>query len=716
MFEFTQFFNPTLLWLAAGALAPIVIHLATRSRPRLTPFPAVRFIVASHRHSSAKFKLKQLLLLLLRIAALALFALVLARPWMTGVAGELRRAKAAVTAVFLLDNSYSMGYATDDTSAFEKAKATALAALDTFAAGESRVCLFLVSDTPQPVITDFEHAFDLDAARRHIRDAKLSHRGTDCTAAVERAVGMLEQIDGPGKAVFLFTDLTARSWPATVPAAEGKDAVPVYVADVGAEDPVNPAVLQAEGPPSAPPGSPFEVKARVDAVGSPGRRVELVIDGNRKGHKPAGDQRPEQLSLIGSTQKRSDEHWGRVTLTGRDPLPVDNSYAFTFRSHPERRVLLVNGAPSSIPRRDELHFLRTALAPEGLAAGQPFLVSEVPPGDLEETDLAQVDVVALCNVGEIGRAGWMTLRRFVSRGYGLLVFGGDHVTPEAMQPAVSPAETALLPCSVGPAVTSEQAVRLEPGTLDHPILRPFEGGRNGDLARARFHTYHRLDPNEGAPGQVVLAFKNGDPAIVAGRYGTGTVLVFASSCDMDWNTLPREVPYVILMQEALKFLAGGEPEQRDILAGSAPSLRLDAPKSVRSVALVLLPDREPEDVTERLDEITGRLNLPPIGTPGVYRVRVERGEGRGSEELLFAVNLDTSESDVRRLSADELAEMLLGREVGVARSEEELLEHISRGEAVSEVSSHVAGLVLFVLLAEMGLSNRMRRRAGPAEA
>jgi len=44
-----------------------------------------------------------------------------------------------------------------------------------------------------------------------------------------------------------------------------------------------------------------------------------------------------------------------------------------------------------------------------------------------------------------------------------------------------------------------------------------------------------------------------------------------------------------------------------------------------------------------------------------------------------------------------------------------LLDLISRSESVSELTSHLAGIVLAVLLAEMYLSNRLRARVEPAE-
>ena len=724
MFDLSMFLNPSLLWLAVGALAPIVIHFSARSRPKRTPFPALRFIVASHRRTATKFKLKQFLLLLLRIAALALFAFVIARPWVEGEATDSRRAKTTVTAVVVLDTSFSMLYEQDKTTSFQRAKEAAIAAVDSFTLGKSRVCLLFAGPTPEPIITDFEHALDLEAVKERIREAKPSFRGADCAAAIKEAVRMLDKTSGAGKAVFVFTDMTAQSWPKAVPAGKKTSNIALYIVDTGPARPLNPALLDVSAPDGSSTGAEFEVRARADAVGVANRYVELTIDGERRGRTLASAHKVEEVSLPASTMTVSNEHWGFVSLTGEDALRVDNHRYFTLRSSPPLEVLLVNGAPSPAPRRDELLYLRIALAPGGIATGHTLKVSEISAADMATVGLAVTDVIGLCNVASLPSSVWTKVRRFVSTGGGLIVFGGDNVTPAAYE-AISSGGGSLLPCTVGVPRAVEGGTRFEPGKLAHPILQKWRHtDRNGDLAEAKFKTYLRLTPKKNA--DVVLAFKSGDPALVAGKYGTGSVLVYASTCDLDWNTLPRHVPYVVLVHESIKYLVSSRREARDVAVGMAPSFRIADPKTARSLMLDRLPvnplpssddtgpaDSKPEDVTERLNLRNGLLALPAARSPGVYRVSVGRAGGRKTDQYFFAVNIEGRESDMQRLDKDEnvIKSLVPGREVKVARTQEELLEHISHAKSQSELASHLAGIVLAILLGEMYLSNHMRARS-----
>jgi hypothetical protein len=709
---FDGFYNPALQWLVLGALAPIIIHLATRSRPKPTPFPALRFLLASHRRSSAKFKIKQLLLLLLRVLALAMFAYVVARPRAEGTAATVTRARTTVTAVILLDNSYSMAYEVEGVSRFDKARELALATVDTFELGESRGCLLLVNDGPQPVIADFEHAYDLDSLKEAIQNAKLSHRGTNCAAAVGEAVRMLKEVNGVRKSVFLFTDLTQPSWPTPVPAeAKAKD-VTVFVIDVGVPETHNPAVLRIKAPTTAAPGNPFEVRALVDAQGAAGRQIELYVDGEKRSQKPANAHRVDDVQLVGSTRSPAPEHWGRIELTGSDAIESDNAQYFPFRSRPTPRVVVVNGSPSGVARRDELFFLRIALAPSGLGQAPPVELIELNPGELDAQKLPAADALILCNVGSLSTAGWTKLRHFVSTGHALIVFGGDKVQPGNYEP-LARGETPLLPCGIGPAVSPPEPMHIEPGDLKHPILRQWRGGRNGNLAEPKFTRYHKLTLNKGA--ERVLGFRNDEPALVAGRYGSGRVLVFASTADVDWNDLPVTPPlYPVLLHESVSVLTAGREQRRDIRVGGAPAVRIPRPKTARRVTLKRLPDGAEHDVTARLDVHSGDLALEPVERPGVYRLGIDRTTGTGPDELFFAANLDTAESNVARLQGgdDAVKSLVPNTDVKIARKKDELLDQISRSESIAELTSHVAGIMLAVLLAEMYLSNHMRERTG----
>jgi hypothetical protein len=95
------------LWGLPLLLLPVIIHLLNRLRHRSHPWAAMRFLLAATRSSVSNTKLRQLLILLCRMAAVAALCLFLARPLAGGWMGwAVSSAPDAI--VILLDRSASM--------------------------------------------------------------------------------------------------------------------------------------------------------------------------------------------------------------------------------------------------------------------------------------------------------------------------------------------------------------------------------------------------------------------------------------------------------------------------------------------------------------------------------------------------------------------------------------------------------------------------------
>lgn len=109
------FLQPFVLLGLPLILAPILIHLLNRMRHRPKPWAAMRFLVAATRSSASHTRLRQFLILLCRVLAVAALVLFVARPLAGGWLGwALSPAPDAI--VILLDRSASMETRAGDTS------------------------------------------------------------------------------------------------------------------------------------------------------------------------------------------------------------------------------------------------------------------------------------------------------------------------------------------------------------------------------------------------------------------------------------------------------------------------------------------------------------------------------------------------------------------------------------------------------------------------
>ena len=91
-----------------AAAAPIVIHLLNRRRFREIDWGAMDFLLEASSRSRSLLQLRDLLLLSLRTAAVALFGLAIARPFLAARSGAASGG-GPVHAILVLDNSLSMG-------------------------------------------------------------------------------------------------------------------------------------------------------------------------------------------------------------------------------------------------------------------------------------------------------------------------------------------------------------------------------------------------------------------------------------------------------------------------------------------------------------------------------------------------------------------------------------------------------------------------------
>jgi hypothetical protein len=98
-------------WLALAGLAaaagPVLIHLLNRRIFRRIDWAAMDFLLEASRRSKAFLRLRDLLLMALRMAAVALFGFAVARPFLS--TGGAAATSGPVHAILVLDNSMSMG-------------------------------------------------------------------------------------------------------------------------------------------------------------------------------------------------------------------------------------------------------------------------------------------------------------------------------------------------------------------------------------------------------------------------------------------------------------------------------------------------------------------------------------------------------------------------------------------------------------------------------
>ncbi|MEN8376624.1 MAG: VWA domain-containing protein, partial [Gemmatimonadota bacterium] len=222
------FLAPALLALAVAAAVPILLHLLQRQQGRRVVFPAIRYLRLAEREHARRIRLRQLLLLLLRVAAVMALAFAAARPFLRGGQGEHR----PTAVVVVLDNSLSASLVRGDRRLLDELKGLALAATD--AAGPDD--RFWVIRAAEPWAA--APPGDARAAADLIRGVAPVPAGADLPAALERARGLLGAgADGRVGEIHLLTDGQATEFAGTDAGAGEDDAGPPVLVVAPDRDP-----------------------------------------------------------------------------------------------------------------------------------------------------------------------------------------------------------------------------------------------------------------------------------------------------------------------------------------------------------------------------------------------------------------------------------------------------------------------------------------------
>jgi hypothetical protein len=653
----------------AALAVPIAIHLIGRRRAKIVKFAALDFLLATKRRTARRLRLRERLLLIVRVVACAAVALALAKPFTSCARKGPQVTRGPQAAVLVIDDSFASGYLVDGKPWLAKATSEARKILQQLGP-EAEVAIVRTSEGA-------DHPTELTRDHLRLRDQLLalepSSRPADTTRALARAAQLLSASSHSRKTVYLAS-LVARTGIRPDDPPWGKDGPQLVLLDLRPAKLPNVAVtsLRVDAEPGAGSrGVAFD--AEVANYADVAAKLELSLSiadrvvARGTLELAANEKRSKRFLATLPVGARAAD--ASVSITG-DALPIDDRRWVRASLRDEVRVLLVDGDPRTVRHDDELFYVEAALRPgDREDSGTQFraITSEelggIDPkakGTSAAIELENFDVVVLANVPALPSERVSVLAQWVKAGGGILVAPGDQVDPAAYDRTMLP----LMPQSLRdpidttwgaqPEDKDSRALHLVKWEVDHPIFAPFSKSAT-ELANAKFFKISLLGPTTSTADRKVLArFTNGAAAMVEGSIGSGRTILYTSTLDRDWNDLPIHPGFLPLMQQTMRHLARKHASFGDTahLVGSSVALP--------SGDLKKLEVRGPDGIGAVFegDRLAGRstVRFGRTEKPGVYKVvgTDQTGATHEREELGFVVNLDPHGSDLAPATAAEL--------------------------------------------------------------
>ena len=608
---------PGLLWALLAVAIPVIIHLFYFRRFKRVPFSNVRFLREVKEETSTRSRLRNLLVLFLRMLAVA--GLVFAFAWPFIPYGKRATALPKVVSVFV-DNSFSMSALDKDVPLIEKAKEKAKSVVTAY--GDASLFQVLTHDFEgrhQRLVGKDEALTLID----EIQQTPVVHR---LSQVIKRQQSALRSVENGRGALYLISDFQKSITDTSRVAVDTAWQVNLVRLQ---------AVRQANvGIDSCWLGTPVPIlhqpnrlmvrirnynQEQVDEVKLALRLDERLVPQGAVS-VPAGGTYVDTLQFVVDRPG-----WHKMVVTISDyPVRFDDAYQMAFEVATRLPVLTIF---ESQPDK----YLRAAL--QGMEYLAPTFL---PARKLDYASLGRYRLVILQDLRLISSGLASTLKDYVAGGGNLLIFpraDGDLASLNQLLGSLNMAGFNAFDR------TPRQVYRID--TRDFLFRDVFDRiPRNMRLPQTKGSFPRREGAGRGA--QAILVNRDGTPYLLKKNFGGGHAYVLSAPLSPDYNDLVRNGEIFAPMLFKMAISAGGSQRlayivgRDDVLDVPAPPLQSDEVLKLYKGDRAFIP-------RQRL--LGNRLVLhvsDNIKEAGIYRL----GKTATDTLALFGFNYDHLESDL----------------------------------------------------------------------
>lgn len=646
------FLYPAVLFGLAALAIPVIIHLFNFRRPKRVAFSSLLFLQSIQKTAVKRLRLKQWLLLALRILAFSALILAFARPsiptsYIVGMQAAPDRSVALI-----IDDSGSMSLRTAQGALIDQALTVAEAFLRSLQVTDD---VLLVSTSDGDRIRSAVMLTPNEALDR-ITDLAPRAQSTTLSETIALASERLDlEARHASREVVVLSDLQTSTLSDSTTVAVDRD-IPVRLVAVGDGRPglnqwiddltLESRILQA--------GRALAVTGGLRASGPQSSRTvaaAITLDGVAVARASArtaeGQNTPIRFSL---TPKMAGWLHGTLEIDP-DDYDRDNSRPITLYIPAETRVAVWAPDPAVFSL---ISLMLEATMDDSLATLRLNRIESVT--DLQEISRGQYEVTLVAGPWPESIAADPILSPFVENGGGLVILGD---AAPSLAPTIMNLGGGTISNQVGRTGSTTPVTTFGEADQRHPIFSGLYTDatiRERQLEQPPIFTYVSYSKGLGAES-TLLSAQNGDPLLQEIPFGAGTTLLYTTSLNPAWSQWAYHGISLPMLHRSIQYVTGspvvtlqgwtvGEPVTFQIQGSQADeTIRIE-----HAEGDVILPDVRTLMGTRQVNWRDG----PSL--PGRYTVLA------GNTKLFETTAIESAqESDLTFTPPEDAATILTGR-------------------------------------------------------
>jgi hypothetical protein len=578
------FLNPAILFGLLAATIPIIIHLLNLRKLKKIDFSTLQFLKELQKNKIRKIKLKQWLLLALRVLIILCIVTAFARPTLVGVSIGGTTSTAKTTAVFILDDTFSMSVIDQNGSYFNQAKETIKDLLNQFEEGDE-VGLILVSHQPD----ETEMTTNLAKFREEVEATVISFASKKLNNAIIKTADVIGKAKNFNKEIYLFTDFQKGRLASDDEITDLKeqlgDQVRLYsfnysgkeVTNFGIDElKINTQIFEKD--------KPVKFDALVKNYSNHSKEnlvVSLFINGKRSAQQSVNLNSGESKIVNLEAPAKAFGNSEAETEIEEDDLLEDNK-RFTSYFIPEKIQVLILADNLS-----DTKLVEAALKSVSEQGYFDLTVKKTEQVSGTQLNIFQVLIIASSNFVNAN----VKVKQFLNSGKGIIIFPSSEPNATGFNNSLR----ALGLASAGSLVKTEkgQSNHFSETDFNHPIFENiFVDEKKKQVESPDFYSYYKINP--AGKGKEIISLEDESSFLSEYFISEGKILLFSSSPVFSWSDFPIKSIFAPLITKSVMYLSTKNSGGQDYLAGE--TINVNVSERTLPQIKVLRPDNTEEIV------------------------------------------------------------------------------------------------------------------------